>query len=755
MLGNGKAGQKAGLSDPLLSVEIPKPATSPKSPAQPTVSRSNTSGRESALSEKCKSVLLERARSAKSTVRSNFEQASRKSSLHFWIILMSTAVLSSLLSYSIDQATWSIGVIRHKFTTMANYDDLTTITVFNVLLAITARLIVRTTVEAEGSGFPEVKAMLFGKIMTSYLTVRVLAVKAIALALGVGAGLPLGKEGPNVHMAACISRTLGPRFYEKSAEQKAVAGTHLLLAACAVGVGSSFSAPIGGVVFSLELVLPQVFDYIGYTGCFLSAVTGSVCFAAYRTWTAGATGLLPLMSTNVRPNEGALSEFPSCMILVDIAIGIICGLAGGAWIRLHAKVVGAMKRWRLRAPASRQSKVLQKQIVDYQSNRLARNVLDESPKRNVVRDVTEALASRTCQWRDLFQITVVVVLNTLCAASLPLLGGRPQPALLSYIFDKELIMQSDDWAHPSIGAEGTMFLCFLVKWTITIFALSLPCPAGVVAPTMIIGGLLGRCIGMAMPLWLVDKLLLMPGETVVSDDARGAFMARLAIIGAAAFCAAVCRAFAMAITVFEVLALPNALLPLCSSSLAAMFVANKIALPYFDTNLVGRGLGGISQLTHTKKAQDPAFTVMRRLDMRHDCLEERTTVGHLRAMLENSQESHVPIVQTVVRRWADEGVIGLLRGSMSRSDLVALAERHTHDDPDVEMDLVSPTIVKPGDGSEPLLQCVPTQVAPSVLVQDVYLVMKITGAQVVYVTRENCLLGVINFKELLGHKLNE
>ena len=34
---------------------------------------------------------------------------------------------------------------------------------------------------------------------------------------------------------------------------------------------------------------------------------------------------------------------------------------------------------------------------------------------------------------------------------------------------------------------------------------------------------------------------------------RGAFMARCAIVGASAFCAAVCRAFAMAITVFEVM----------------------------------------------------------------------------------------------------------------------------------------------------------------------------------------------------------
>ena len=43
-------------------------------------------------------------------------------------------------------------------------------------------------------------------MLFNFLTFRVLISKALALALGVGAGLPLGKEGPNVHLAACIAR---------------------------------------------------------------------------------------------------------------------------------------------------------------------------------------------------------------------------------------------------------------------------------------------------------------------------------------------------------------------------------------------------------------------------------------------------------------------------------------------------------------------------------------------------------------------
>lgn len=38
----------------------------------------------------------------------------------------------------------------------------------------------------------------------------------------------------------------------------------------------------------------------------------------------------------------------------------------------------------------------------------------------------------------------------------------------------------------------------------------------------------------------------------------------------------------------QVLALPNSVLPLSSSALAAIFVANRVSLPFFDANLATR-----------------------------------------------------------------------------------------------------------------------------------------------------------------------
>lgn len=298
-----------------------------------------------------------------------------------------------------------------------------------------------------------------------------------------------------------------------------------------------------------------------------------------------------------------------------------------------------------------------------------------------------------------------------------------------------------------------MFLCFLAKWTITIFALSLPSPAGVVAPTMVIGGLLGQCFGLIMPESLHDFLLTTPDGSPLTDEMRGAFIARFAILGAAAFCSAVCRAFAMAITVYEVLAIPSALLPLCAASISAIFVADKIALPYFDTNLVGRGLGGISALTHTSKASDPAFNVMRRMDLETECLELITTVGQCRRVLAESRDEHVPIVQQVNQHWSDTSVTLVLKGSMSRTDLMELVSTYSERESNFEIDLGNPDLARPSDGSAPLVTCIPTSVNGDTHVQDVYLVMKITGATVIYVIEDNCLLGIIRFKELLGHQL--
>merc|ERR1712113_1279260 len=125
-----------------------------------------------------------------------------------------------------------------------------------------------------------------------------------------------------------------------------------------------------------------------------------------------------------------------------------------------------------------------------------------------------------------------------------------------------------------------------------------------------------------------------------------------------------------------------------------------------------------------------------------------------RQLLRNSVEEAFPIVKKIEQHWSDEGVTGALLGSMSRENLGQFLELHEHSDSDKKIDLMDQDVLRPPDRNTPLVQCNPKCITPDTAIQDVYLILKITGDQVVYVTFNNLIEGVVNWKELLGHKLN-
>ncbi|CAH1972130.1 unnamed protein product [Acanthoscelides obtectus] len=101
--------------------------------------------------------------------------------------------------------------------------------------------------QAIGSGIPEMKTILRGVALKEYLTFRTLIAKIVGLTAVLGSGMPLGKEGPFVHIAS-ISATLLSKLvtgfqgiYENESRT-----TEMLAAACACGVASCFAAPVGG-----------------------------------------------------------------------------------------------------------------------------------------------------------------------------------------------------------------------------------------------------------------------------------------------------------------------------------------------------------------------------------------------------------------------------------------------------------------------------------------------------------------------------
>jgi chloride channel protein, CIC family len=111
-------------------------------------------------------------------------------------------------------------------------------------------LVRRFAPEATGSGIPRVEAVVRDNAALSPLVV--LPVKFVGGALGLGAGLALGREGPTVQMGAMAGQFIGRVF------RLPLSGLRTLVAAGAgAGLASAFSAPLSGAVFVLEEIVQR------------------------------------------------------------------------------------------------------------------------------------------------------------------------------------------------------------------------------------------------------------------------------------------------------------------------------------------------------------------------------------------------------------------------------------------------------------------------------------------------------------------
>ena len=102
-----------------------------------------------------------------------------------------------------------------------------------------------------GSGIPEIKTILSGFVIPHVLDLQILVLKAVGAVFAVATGMSLGKEGPFIHIAACVGQfvvQMFPKYRENGKKLR-----EILSAACAAGLSAAFGAPIGGVLFAYEV----------------------------------------------------------------------------------------------------------------------------------------------------------------------------------------------------------------------------------------------------------------------------------------------------------------------------------------------------------------------------------------------------------------------------------------------------------------------------------------------------------------------
>lgn len=127
---------------------------------------------------------------------------------------------------------------------------------------------------AAGSGVAEVRVILSGFVLHGFLGLKTLIIKMVALVLSVSSGLSLGKEGPYVHIAACVGN-IACRLFSKY-DRNDAKRREILSAAAAAGVAVAFGAPLGGVLFGLEEVsyfFPAKTLFRTFFSCIIAALS--------------------------------------------------------------------------------------------------------------------------------------------------------------------------------------------------------------------------------------------------------------------------------------------------------------------------------------------------------------------------------------------------------------------------------------------------------------------------------------------------
>jgi CIC family chloride channel protein len=174
--------------------------------------------------------------------------------------------------------------------------------------------------EAKGHGVPEVMDAIYYK--SGVIRPVVALVKSLASAVAIGSGSSVGREGPIIQIGSALGSTLG-QIIRMPAGQR----ISLVAAGAGAGIAATFNTPIGGVMFAIELMMPEV-----SVDTFLpvAIATGTATFVG--RWFLGDAPAF-----HVPPLQAMAADSSALLVLVLFAVlGALSGIGAAGFIRgLH------------------------------------------------------------------------------------------------------------------------------------------------------------------------------------------------------------------------------------------------------------------------------------------------------------------------------------------------------------------------------------------------------------------------------------
>ncbi|XP_060915621.1 chloride channel protein 1-like [Labrus mixtus] len=547
-----------------------------------------------------------------------------------WIFLVLLGITMALVSWSMDYASakslqaykWIYGELKGniplQYLAWVSYP-----LIFILFSSLFCHLVAP---QAIGSGIPELKTILRGVVLKEYLTLKAFVAKVIGLTAALGSGMPVGKEGPFVHIASICAAVLS-RFmsFFSGVHQNPYCYTDILTVGCAVGVGCCFGTPLGGVLFSIE-VTSTYFAVRNYWRGYFAATFSAFIFRVLSVFNKDAVTITALFRTNFRMDfPFDLQELPAFAI-----IGICCGFLGAFFVYLNRQVVLFMRR----------------------PNAMTRFLT----KYRLVFPAVVTLVIATLTFPPGFgQFMAGELMPRECISSLfdnftwTKISGSPPPIGLG---------RSIAWVHPDVSVFIVLLLFLIMKFWMSAVATAMPIPSGAFMPVFILGAAFGRLVGEIMA-------TLFPHGIVFDGILYRIIPGGYAVIGAAALTGAVTHTVSTAVICFELTGQISHILPMMVAVILANMVAQGLQPSLYDSIIQVKKLPYLPELGFGHMSQYNIFVediMVRKVKF----ISSQSTYREVKLLLDSSSLKSIPLV--------DSKDSMILLGSVDRLELLALCD---------------------------------------------------------------------------------
>ncbi|XP_068913507.1 H(+)/Cl(-) exchange transporter 5 isoform X4 [Tenebrio molitor] len=577
--------------------------------------------------------------------------------------------------------------------------------------ALSASLVRMFAPYACGSGIPEIKTILSGFIIRGYLGKWTLVIKCVGLILSVSAGLSLGKEGPMVHIACAIGNILSylfPKYGRNEAKKR-----EILSASAAAGVSVAFGAPIGGVLFSLEEV--------------------SYYFPLKTLWRSFFCALIAafiLRSINPFGNEHSVLfyvEYNKPWIFFELIPFIGLGIIGGIIATIFIKANLYWCRYR------KYSKLGQYPVTEV-----------------LMVTVMTAIIAYPNPYTRMNTSQLIYLLFSQC-------GISNSDDLCDYNRNFTDVNSAIEIAAAGPGvyrAIWLLILALILKLIMTIFTFGMKVPCGLFIPSLCLGAIVGRIVGIGMEqlAYNYPKNWLFSGECSTGDDCITPGL--YAMVGAAAVLGGVTRmTVSLVVIMFELTGGVRYIVPLMAAAMASKWVGDALGRQgIYDAHIALNGypfLDSKDEFQHTSLAAD--VMQPKRNETLSVITQDSMSVDDVEALLKETEHNGYPVVVSRESQY--------LVGFVLRRDLnLAIANAKRMADGICGQSIVLFTSGNPPQtlGPPPLklkkiLDMAPITITDQTPMETVVDMFRKLGLRQTLVTHNGRLLGVITKKDVLRH----